>query len=280
MSGPSAPRPPIVVTGATGAIGGAAARALLQRGAGLVLLTRQAEQGPALREVLGSGAPGPEVVGCDLGSLASIRTAAEQVRREHPRLSGLLHVAAVYVPRREETADGLERMFATNYLAPFALTQELLPCLRAGAPARVVTVSAPSTTRLDFEDLQSSRRFRPLNAFGASKAANLLFAYELARRLNGSGIVSNVFFPGLVRSRLMARSPALLRGLVALFSRSPRHAGEALAALMLDPPGTANGRYFHLRRLSETSAYSRDPEVQRKLWTVSEQLLRDRGIGA
>jgi NAD(P)-dependent dehydrogenase (short-subunit alcohol dehydrogenase family) len=188
-------------------------------------------------------------------------------------LARLIHCAAVFVRERRVSPEGFELMFATNHLGPFLLTRGLLSALRAGALSRVVTVSAPSTTELDFSDLQSSRKFSAFNAFGATKTANLLFAYELARRLDGTGVTSNVFFPGVVRSKLMRDAPAVVRGLAGLAGKRPEEVGTALAWFALDPSlDGVTGRFFKLTKESDSSEYSRDPANQRRLWEESEQL--------
>ncbi|MCI4317978.1 MAG: SDR family NAD(P)-dependent oxidoreductase, partial [Thermoplasmata archaeon] len=192
----------------------------------------------------------------------------------HPTLDGIAHCAAVYTREREETPEGFERMFATNHLGPFLLTGLLDAPLKASGGARVVLASAPSTSELDFDDLQARREFHSLHAFGASKMANLLFAYALASRYEGSGCTSNAFFPGLMRSGLMRSASAPIRVLTGLASRSADPAGIALATL-LSAPGFAgaNGRFFKLDRPTESNAYSHDVRHQQKLWAESERLL-------
>jgi NAD(P)-dependent dehydrogenase (short-subunit alcohol dehydrogenase family) len=241
----------------------------------VVLLAREPRKAARTRDVIleRSANAEVEVLPCDLASLESVRMAAGTFVAAHPRLDGLAHCAAVFLRRREVTAEGHERMLATNHLGPFLLTERLLPALQAGAPARVVTVTAPSTTELDFADLESSHRFRPLHAFGATKSANLLFAYELARRTQGSGITSNAFFPGVVKSGLMREAPAVVRGLANLAGKRPDEAGEALAWLLVDPSvADVTGRFYKGREPTESSPYSRDPAVQRRLWEESERL--------
>jgi NAD(P)-dependent dehydrogenase (short-subunit alcohol dehydrogenase family) len=198
---------------------------------------------------------------------------ATEVLAAFPRLDVLVHCAAVYTARRTVTADGLETMFATNALAPFLLTNLLLDRLIASAPARVLVLTAPSTVRLDFDDLGAERRFRSLNVFGASKAADLLFTFELARRLEGSGVTANAVHPGLVRTNLMGQAPAPLRWATWLVSRPPARAGAAIAALALarEYQGVT-GRFFTAGREIEAPAYTRDPAVAARLWKMSAAL--------
>src|SRR5579864_7547191 len=176
--------PTVVITGATGAIGSATAAALTRRGAHVVALSR------------------PEV---DLSSMASVRAAARALNREGGHIDALLNIAAIFTPRYQRTVDGFELMLATNHLGPFLLTNLLRDRLiRAG---RVVTVTAPSTTRVDVNRLMDKYRFDAMHSFGATKAANLMFTFELARRAHRWDVRANAFHPGLVRSDLMQSAP-------------------------------------------------------------------------
>lgn len=252
----------VVVTGASGAIGGAAARALVARGARVILAGRE---GAALAGLAGELGDRVETEPLDLGSRGSVAAASASIASRHPRIHGLVNVAAVYRSRRQER-DGLEEMFAVNHLGPFRLTTALLPALRGGG--RVITVTAPSTSKLDWDDLQGQRSFGALSAFGRSKMANLLFAFELARR--EPTVRSVAFHPGLVRSRLLAESP-ILGTLARWFSGSPDRAGAALAELVLGPE-MATGALLHLDKPIAAAAFATDPENCRRLWEISEGL--------
>lgn len=264
-----------VVTGATSGIGRALAQQIARAGGTIVLVGRDEARAEAARVEIASAAPSAnvEIQLADLSSQAGVRALAQSLAAAHPRIAALVNCAGVFSSRRVETPDGLELMFATNHLAPFLLTNLLLPSLRASGAGRVLTVSAPASTRLDFDDLQGARRFRALMAFGASKAANLLFTFELARRVAGSGVTANVVHPGLARTDLMRQSPALLRIPIGLLSAPPERVAERIAPLVLDKEyAAANGEFFHRGRPIQPPRSTRDPEVQRRLWQVSEQL--------
>ena len=171
----------------------------------------------------------------DLADMASVRRLALEIERAHPKLDILVNCAGVYTPKRTVTTDGFETMFATNLLGPFLLTNLVRPQLQAAGSARVLVISAPSGTKLDFDDLQGERRFRSLTNFGASKAADLLFTFELARRLDGTGVTANAIHPGLVRTSLMNGAPAVIRWAVWPFSGSPESAAKTIVPLALDP---------------------------------------------
>ena len=169
-------------------------------------------------------------------------------------------------------------MFATNQVAPFLLTNLLRDRLVASAPARILILTAPSTVQLDFDDLQGEHRFRALTAFGATKAADLLLTFELARRLEGSGVTANAVHPGLVRSSLMRGAPAPLRWATWLASAPAARAAIAIAPLALAPEyARLTGRFFKSGREIEAPPYTRDPDVARRLWEVSVSLTQPSG---
>ena len=258
-----------VVTGATGAIGGATATALAEGGARLILLCR--DRGRAAADGLGGSGQAEVVVG-DLSSLSSVRQAAEDIGGRTDRLTGLVNDASVFVRERRVTAEGFELMFATNHLGPFLLTNLLLPLLRAGVPSRIVTVTAPSTSKVHLDDLQSVRAFNASRAFGATKAENVLFTFALARRL-GDGVTANAVHPGLVRSGLTREMPAIIRVAHRLVARSPGRAGLAIAGLVsgeTNPDST--GRFFKLDREAKPPKGSTDDVLQEGLWEASAKL--------
>jgi NAD(P)-dependent dehydrogenase (short-subunit alcohol dehydrogenase family) len=264
-----------MVTGASSGLGLAAATALAGRGQSVVMVCRDRSRGEAARaRVSAMSASGSvELAFADLSSKASIRAFAREFGQTHGGLDVLINNAAVFTRTRTLTVDGLETMFATNHLGPFLLTNLLLELLKAGVPSRVINVTAPSSSKLDLDDLQGERRFRALTAFGRSKMCNLLFTYELARRLEGTGLSVNAFHPGLVRSTLMAEAPTLLRVPLRLVSAPPEKAAMALAQVAVAPDMQGiSGRFFKGTKEIRSSPYSRDPTVQARLWEASEQL--------
>src|SRR5919198_1812370 len=198
--------PMVVVTGATGSIGGATVAELRKRRANVIELSR-----PAL----------------DLSSMTSVRAAARELNRSSGHIDALLNIAAVYTSRWQKTADGFELMLATNHLGPFLFTNLLRDRLARGG--RVITVTAPSGTHVDIDRLLDRDRFSALHSFGATKAANLMFTFELARRAKRWDVRANAFHPGIVRSELMGESPALVRFATRFLARDPEPAGQDLA---------------------------------------------------
>jgi NAD(P)-dependent dehydrogenase (short-subunit alcohol dehydrogenase family) len=278
---PIADRRTAIVTGATSGIGRAVAQALAAAGLTVGIVARDAHRGDEARSAI-SAASGNDRVErfiADLSDLSSVRGLAKTLAESHQAVDVLVHCAGVYTRRHALTADGLETMFATNHAGPFLLTNLILEQLQAG-PARILVLSAPSTVRLDFDDLQGERRFRSLSAFGASKAADLLFTFELARRLAGTGATANAIHPGLVRTNLMRDAPLPLRWATRVVSRSPARAAEAIVPIALAPEYEGlTGRFYHAGREIDAPPYTRDPEVARRLWEVTASLtgLAERG---
>jgi retinol dehydrogenase-14 len=199
----------------------------------------------------------------------------EEFKTKYDRLHVLVNNAAVFRNSRTLAVDGIETMFATNHLGPFLLTNLLLESIKAAPSARILNITAPSTTRLDFDDLQGEKRFSAFTAFGASKMCNLLFTYELARQLEGTNTTVNAVHPGLVKSNLLNESPAIVRWLSRLFSASPERAAETPVYLASSPELEGiTGKFFKGRRPIDSDAYSMDRQVQQRLWDVSAELVK------
>ena len=269
-----------VVTGATRGIGRATAEGLAALGASLVLVCRRAEDGEGVaREIVSAHrVPRPQVVTADLSSQRSVREAAEAIRAAHAQVHVLINNAGLIPKQREVTVDGLEMQFAVNHLAYFLLTNLLLDRLIDSAPARVVSVSsgAHQGCRLDFGDLQSERRYDPVRAYGRSKLANVLFTYELARRLAGTGVTANCLHPGVVATKLMAdyMNVPLVGGAIArTFGGSTEKGAETGIYLAASPElEGVTGRYFVGRREIRSSPVSYDEALQHRLWEESARL--------
>ena len=169
--------------------------------------------------------------------------------------------------------DGYELMFATNHLGPFLLSNLLLDQLKASGSARILNITAPSNVKLNFEDLQSRESFNYLNAFGATKMMNLLFTFELARRLNGTGVTANSVHPGLARSGLMHESPAIMRWFVWLASAPPERVATNIIRLAILPKfEKVNGKFLHKGEEIKALEYAHDRVAQKKLWDISLEL--------
>lgn len=269
----------ILITGATGAIGKATALELAKNNCHLILLGRNADKLAAVKSEITSttGNKDIEIAVADLSEPASIQQAVSEIKKKHASLNALLNVAAIFKSKRLANSAGQEYMFATNHLGPFLLTNALLDLLKAGQPSRVVTVSAPSTTKINFDDVQGEKNFSAgfMGAFGASKMMNLMFTYALARRLEGTGVTTSVFHPGLVKSDLINEMPSMLNFIVQMMSAKPDKAAKMLCSLAIDSKYyDSNGVFYKYDgKEMKSNAYSYDQELQEKLWSLSEQLV-------
>jgi NAD(P)-dependent dehydrogenase (short-subunit alcohol dehydrogenase family) len=265
-----------VVTGATGMLGRATAIELAARGADVVLLCRDPTRGAAVLEEVGKAGPGGShrLLAGDLADPEAVRALAAQIGQGTGRLHALIHTAAALTRDRQHNRAGHELMFATNLLGRFLLTHQLLPLLERGAPARVLVVTGPSPDRLDFDDLMARTDFKPFAQFRATNAANLLFTFELARRLEGTKVTSNAYHPGALQSDLMRQMPAMVRLLTWPVGRRPDRAAHALAALALKARyAQATGRFYKRDKPATPPKSSQDTDAQQRLWTECQRLL-------
>ena len=269
----------VLITGGTSGIGRAATTALAAMGAEVVVTGRDRERGEAAVEEIrrDSGNERVSLVLADLSVQAEVRRLAEEFRKRHDRLDVLVNNAGLVQSRRVETPDGLELTLAVNHLAPFLLTDLLLDLLKKSAPSRVITVSSEARrgASIDFDDLQSERRYRGFPVYGMTKMANILFTYELAERLEGTGVVANCLHPGAVSTNFAQnnRGPiALLFRLFKPFMRSPEQGADTLVYLASSPEaGELNGKYLTNRK-EVSPAEPRGETSQKRLWEVSEEL--------
>ncbi len=264
--------PVVVVTGATGAIGLATASVLVRRGAQVLLLARPSKRLDAAVKRLGGEGNRVSSVPVDLSSLSSVRAAAREIVRAVSRVDALLNIAATFSREYRMTPEGFEVMLATNHLGPFLLTNLLRD--RLVGRGRVITVTAPSSSRVVMEQLLSKEQFRPLRTFGATKAANLLFTFELARRAKRWEVRANACHPGLVRSELMREAAAPVRFITRLVSRAPGRAGEDLADLAISPAheGTT-GWFFKGTKRIDPPQPALDQDAQRSLWQSTAEMV-------
>jgi NAD(P)-dependent dehydrogenase (short-subunit alcohol dehydrogenase family) len=271
----------VLVTGATTGIGRATAVGLATMGAHVAITGRdRGRTEDAAGEIRAAGGGQVDVFVADLSSQAQVRRLAGEVLGRLSRIDVLVNNVGGYWNTRHVTADGLERTFALNHLAPFLLTGLLLDRLAQSAPARVVTVAsaAQAMGRIDFDDLQGERSYSGSRAYDQSKLANVLFSYELARRLRGSGVTANALHPGMVSTSFGAEDPGrvqrLLVPVLRPFMKSPAR-GAVTSIHVASAPDIAlvSGRYFAGSRPKRSSARSYDEDVAARLWAVSADLV-------
>jgi retinol dehydrogenase-12 len=257
--------PVVIVTGATGAIGAATASVLVRRGARVLLLARPSDRLAGEVKRLGGEEKRVSSVAVDLSSLASVRSAAKEIGRTVGHVDALLNIAATFSSEYRKTKEGFEVMLATNHLGPFLLTNLLRDQL-AGR-GRVITVTAPSSRRVDIDQLMDKTRFKALDTFGATKAANLMFTFELARRAKRWEVRVNACHPGLVRSELMREAWPPIRVITRLVSKPPDKAAEDLADLAISAAheGTTGWFFKGMKRI-EPPKSALDQQAQSNLW--------------
>ena len=271
----------VLVTGGTGGIGKATATGLAALGARVGITGRdQARTEAAAAGIRASaGSLAVDAFAADLSVQAGVRRLAAHVLDTYPRLDVLVNNAGGFWAHRHVTADGLEHTFALNHLAPFLLTSLLLDRLTASAPARIVTVSsgAHARARIDFDDLQGERTYSGQRAYSQSKLANVMFTYELARRLDGTGVTATVLHPGVVRTSFgtedQAAYLAAVIGVARLFMKTPAQGASTPVYLASSPQVEGiTGRYFVNRKPRTSSKASYDTAAAARLWQISADL--------
>lgn len=281
-----------VVTGSNTGLGFDTARALAEHGATVVMAVRDRDKGASAADrIRASAAPGSrlDLVTLDLGSLQSVREAADAIGADHPRIDILVDNAGVMIPPHSRTADGFELQFGTNFLGHFAFTAHLMPALHAADAARVVIVSSNAHKlggRIHFDDLQFEEKYSRSAAYAQSKLATLMFAYQLDRRLRAarSPVLAVAAHPGFTDSELMRHVWAPARPFVKLagpwLGQTPQQ-GALPQLLAATAPFVEGGQYWGPDGLGElkgsptqvrSSARSRDLAVQERLWAVAEEL--------
>ncbi|MGD2252199.1 MAG: SDR family oxidoreductase [Anaerolineales bacterium] len=273
-----------MVTGATSGIGEATALALAQMGATVVVAGRSEQKCQATvdRIVQHTGNQQVEHMLADFSVLAEVRQMAADFVRRHSKLDVLVNNAGAMFLRRSLSLDGYEMTFAVNHMAPFLLTYLLLDTIKASAPARVVNVASGGHRRkvLDFDDLQSRKRYSPMRVYGKSKLANMLFTYELARRLKGTGVTANAMHPGFVRTNMGANNGWFVRlmlPLIHIASLTPEQGARTAVYLAASPEVEGvSGKYFINCAPARSSRPSHDREAAARLWQASTEMV---GLG-
>jgi NAD(P)-dependent dehydrogenase (short-subunit alcohol dehydrogenase family) len=274
-----------VVTGANTGLGYETAVALAQRGARVILAVRDLAKGQAAADLINRANRGADVTvqELDLTSLSSISAAAAELRERHDHLDLLINNAGVMMTPKATTKDGFELQFGTNHLGHFAFTGLLMDRLLATPLSRVVTVSSlvHRAGRIRFDDLASERRYSRVGAYGQSKLANLLFTYELQRRLEGTDTIAVAAHPGSSRTELTRNVPRFVETVFAPLVAQDAEIGALPTLRAATDPGVSGGEYYgpggfgQMRgypALVHSNARSHDVDVARRLWAVSEQL--------
>ena len=269
-----------MVTGANSGIGKATALGLASLGATVVMVCRSQERGEAALAEIKQKSSNERIflLLADLASQAAIRKLAEDFNKQFSALHVLINNAGIIQKKRQVTVDGLETQFAVNHLAPFLLTNLLLDTLKRSAPARIVTVTSDMHrgASISFDDLQSVGSYRPVRVYSETKLANVLFTYELARKLKGTKVTANCLHPGMVATKLLADGIGIPRPLTSttkLIGSSPEKGAKTSIYLAASPEVEGvNGKYFVKEKPVESSQISYDQNLAGRLWKQSAEL--------
>ncbi len=271
-----------LITGATNGIGKATAQALAQMGATVVIVGRNPAKCAAVVSEIKqiSGNDNVEALIADLSIMTEVQQVADQFKAKYQKLHVLVNNAGGAFGKRQVTSEGFEKTFALNHLSYFLLTNLLLDTLKASAPARIVNVSsdAHKGAHLDFDDLQSEKGNFVFNAYGRSKLANVVFSYELARRLSGTGVTVNVLHPGLVRTGFAGNMGAVASAIIDLFMRfvglTPEQGAQTSIFLATSPDvENVTGKYWEKSKAVSSGRSSYDAATWTRLWEVSDKMV-------
>jgi NAD(P)-dependent dehydrogenase (short-subunit alcohol dehydrogenase family) len=272
----------VMVTGANSGIGKAASLALAKMGATIVMVARSKERGEAARSeiIRKSQNNAVDLLLADLSSLKSVRILASEFQKKYSQLHVLINNAGLFNQRRRVSADGYENTFATNYLAPFLLTNLQLDLLKASAPSQIINVSSVGhyNGHINFDGLNLENDYGGWKAYGQSKLALVLFTHELAKKLQGTGVTVNAVHPGTVATNIWSRPlgpVGFIMALPKLFMTSPEQGAETIVYLASSPDAKGlNGEYVEKRKVKKSSDESYDEEIAQRLWDVSAKLTR------
>jgi NAD(P)-dependent dehydrogenase (short-subunit alcohol dehydrogenase family) len=267
-----------MVTGANAGIGKSTALVLAKMGATVVMICRNRERGEAaLNEIKRvSGNDNVSLLLADLSSQNSIRQLVENFKTQYTALHVLINNAGNIPMERTITEGGIETQFAVSHLAYFLLTNLLLDVLKASAPSRIINVASTlhQFATISFDDLQSEHSYQPSQVYNRTKLANILFTYELARRLCGTQVTANCLHPGVTDTKLLSDFvPIPLRFLVKIISSSPEKGAQTSIYLATSPDvENVSGKYFVKRKAVRSSKASYDETTAHQLWQVSAEL--------
>ena len=266
----------VLITGGNSGIGIVTARELAKQGAEVVLACRDTAKTTAALSVINAGASSPAVnLPVELDNLESVRNLAANFLSRYDSLDVLINNAGVFPPKQRMTVDGFEMQMGVNHLSHFLLTNLLLDCLKASAPARIVTVSSKlhKAGEIDFDVFKGYEKYSSQSAYNSSKLANVLFGVELARQLEGTGVTSNVLHPGAVSTDIIRDLPWLLRKIIGMIFISPEKGALTNIMLASDPAlAETNGKYYDQCELTDYSSQADDGSLCEKLWDVSAEL--------
>jgi len=266
-----------LVTGGNRGIGFETARALAAEGATVVILCRDAAKGEEARKKIADETKNEnvELLVCDLSLQSDVRRAVAEFEKKHDRLHVLVNNAGIFSRERHVTSEGVERVFATNYLSHFLLTELLLNTMKASAPARIVNVATKTTgLKIDMDDLMLEKSYSFMSSMGRTKLGLILFTMELAKRLEGTGVTVNAMHPGIVKTDLLAGVPPFLAFLFRLMARSPERGAQTAVWLATSSDvEKTSGKLFADEKEVAIGGQAKETGLAEKLWKRSEELV-------
>jgi NAD(P)-dependent dehydrogenase (short-subunit alcohol dehydrogenase family) len=263
-----------LITGATSGIGKETAKELAAHGADLVLPVRDIMKGESLKAEILEKSPNAqiEIMPCDLASFDSIRSFVDEFKARYDHLHILINNAGLWELKKKLSKDGIEMTFAVNHLAPFLLTNLLLETIKSSSPARIINVSSESHRRgtINFKDLEFSRRYSGIKAYGQSKLANILFTKKLSHLLKGSGITANCLHPGFVNTSIFDTLPRPVFWFMRPFMTTPRKGAETTIYLATsDEAANFRGEYFVDSKPKKPNKEALRKDIADRLWEIS-----------
>ena len=268
----------VLITGGNSGIGKATAIGLAKMGATVIIACRSKERGTAAVEEIkkASGNTNIDLLLMDLASQASVKKAAEEFKSKYKQLHVLINNAAVFLNKREETEDGLEKTFATNYLGHFLLTHCLIDTIKASAPSRIINVaSMHNGVKINFDDLQTTQKYSFMKAVGPTKLGMIMFTQSLAKKLEGTGVTVNSLHPGLAKSNILNDLSPFVRFIFKMMSSSSEKCAETSIFLASSPSvEKVTGKYFEKKKEVKPGANATNAEHIKQLWDVSMKLAK------
>ena len=268
-----------MITGANSGIGKATAMGLAKMDATLIMVGRDKKSCDEVRKQIieKTGNKNIDILICDLSSQKQIHHLVDNYNQKYQNLHILINNAGIVLRKRTLNDEGIEMNFAVNYLAPFLLTNLLLDVLKKSTPSRIINISSGVHKRasIDFDDLQSEKKYSSFGTYGKSKLALLLFTYELSRKLKNSGVTVNALHPGVVKTNLGRDQPAFSRWFQNTFFKSPERGAETSIYLVSSPEVDGmTGKYFINKKPAKSSEESYNEENAKKLWNISIKLTK------